>query len=150
MNSLTRPRDAVYLKAPLTKQANAPQNAWMWTGMQLVCYMDGKRVNLYNGGWYTVVSVDHSNFRLKGEDEVEFDITAQDGMTRLRLTNALTFACVQGLTLQGIVRLHDCDHPRMDWRRLNVGISRATSSDLVEIAWTVNKMQSWRFYQVSC
>ena len=96
--------------------------------------MDGKRGNLFNGGWYTVVSVDHSKFRLKGEDDVEFEITAQDGMAKLRLTNALTFACVQGLTLQGIVRLHDCDHPRMDWRKLNVGISRATSSDLVEIA----------------
>ena len=134
MNSLTRTRDAVYLKAPLTKQANAPQNAWIWPGMQLVCYMDGKRGNLYNGGWYEVVSVDHSKFRLKGEDEVEFEITAQDGMAKLRLTNALTFACVQGLTLQGVVRLHDCDHPRMDWRKLNVGISRATSSDLVEFA----------------
>ena len=38
--------------------------------MQLVCYMDGRRGQLYNGGWYTVVSVDHSKFRLKGEDEV--------------------------------------------------------------------------------
>ena len=134
MNSLTRTRDAVYLKAPLTKQANAPQNAWIWPGMQLVGCLDTKRGLLYNGGWYEVVSVDHSKFRLKGEDEVEFEITAQDGMAKLRLTNALTFACVQGLTLQGVVRLHDCDHPRMDWRKLNVGISRATSSDLVEFA----------------
>ena len=94
----------------------------------------GSEVHLYNGGWYEVVSVDHSKFRLKGEDEVEFEITAQDAMAKLRLTNALTFACVQGLTLQGVVRLHDCDHPRMCWRKLNVGISRATSSDLVEIA----------------
>ena len=64
MNSLTRTKDAVYLEAPLTKQANAPQDAWIWQGMQLVCYMDGKRGNLYNGGWYTVVSVDHLKFRL--------------------------------------------------------------------------------------
>ena len=146
MNSLTRTRDAVYLKAPLTKQANAPQNAWMWPGMQLVCYMDGKRGNLYNGGFYEVVSVDHSKFRLKGEDEVEFEITAQDGMAKLRLTNALTFACMQGLTLQGIVRLQDCDHPRMDWRKLNVGISRVNVRNCLNS----NKMQPWRFYQVSC
>jgi hypothetical protein len=41
---------------------------------------------------------------------------------------------VQGLTLQGRVRLHDVDHPRMCWRKLNVGLSRGTRSDLVEIA----------------
>ena len=96
--------------------------------------MEGRRGNLYNGGWYTVVQVDHSKFRLKGVDGTEFEITAQDAMAKLRLVNCLTFACVQGLTISGLVRLFDCDHPRMDWRKLNVGISRATSSDLVEIA----------------
>ena len=100
----------------------------------MVCDMDGKRNNLYNGGWYTVASVDHSKFRIKGENDDEFEITSQDAMAKLRTTYALTFACVHGLTLHSVVRPHDCNYPRMFWRELNVGISRGTSSDLVEIA----------------
>ena len=69
----------------------------------------------YNGGWYTVSSVDHSEIRLKGEYEMEFEITSQDGMAKLRLTNALTYACVQELTLKGQwVRLCDANHPRFE------------------------------------
>jgi hypothetical protein len=134
MNRLTAPKDAVYLKAPLTKQANQPQDAYIWPGMQMVCCQEGRRGNLYNGGWFTVLAVDHSKFRLKGEDGKKFEISAQDGMAKLRMSYALTYACCQGLTLRGLVRLYDCDHPRMDWRKLNVGISRATSGENVEVA----------------
>ena len=102
--------------------------------MELVCYMEGRRGQLYNGGWYTVVSADHLKFKLKGKNEVEFEITAQDAMAKLRLTDALTYACIQGLTLKDKrVRLCDADHPRFCWRKLNVGLSRATSSNLVEV-----------------
>jgi hypothetical protein len=133
MNRLAKPKDACFLAAPVTKQANQPQDAWLWPGLQMVCCMEGRRGKLFNGGWYTIVQVDHSKFRLKGENGEEFEISAQDGMARLRMTWALTFACCQSLTLQGVVRLHDCDHPRCCWRKLNVGLSRATSSELVEV-----------------
>ena len=70
-----------------------------------------------------------------GENEVEFEISAQDAMAKLLLTDALTYACIQGLKLKTKpVRLCDADHPRYDWRKMNVGLSRATSSDLVEVA----------------
>ena len=39
-------------------------------------------------------------YRLRGEKEVEFKITSQDAMAKLRLTDALTYACIQGLTLK--------------------------------------------------
>ena len=68
--------------------------------MQLVCYMEGRRGQLYDGGWYTVISADHLKFRLKGENEVEFEISAQDAMAKPWLTDAPTFACIQGLTLK--------------------------------------------------
>ena len=132
-NRLAKTKDAVFLAAPVTKQANQPQDAYLWPGMSMVVVMEGRRGNLYNGQWVTILQVDHSKFKLKGEKGEEFEIAAQDGMAKLRMTYALTFACVQGLTLQGLVRLHDCDHPRMCFRKLNVGISRATSSDLVEV-----------------
>ena len=102
--------------------------------MRLVGCLDTKRGLLYNGGWYEIKACDHKAFRLTTENGNELDISAQEALQKLRMTWALTYACVQGLTLRGRVRLHDCDHPRMDWRKLNVGLSRATRSDLVEIA----------------
>ena len=135
MNRLAKPQGAVYLKAPSMRQANSPQDAWIWPGMELVCYMEGRRGQLYNGGWYTVISADHLKFRLKGENEVEFEISAQDAMAELWLTDALTYACIQGLMLKDKrVRLCDADHPRFCWRKLNVGLSRATGSNLAEVA----------------
>jgi energy-coupling factor transporter ATP-binding protein EcfA2 len=133
VNRLAKPKDAVFLAAPVTKQANAPQDAYVWPGQKLVCCMEGRRGQLYNGGWFEILAVDHSRVRLKGEVGGEFEITAQDAMAKLRMPYALTYACCQGLTLQGLVRLHDCDHPRMDWRKLNVGLSRGTHSELVEV-----------------
>ena len=103
--------------------------------MLLVCYMEGRRGQIFNGGWYTVISADHSKFFLKGESGTEFEITARDAMAKLWLMDALTYACIQGLTLKDKrVRLCDADHPRFCWHRMNVGLSRATSSDLVEVA----------------
>jgi len=134
MNVQLKPKcGAVLLKAPTTKQANAPQDAYFRPGMRLVGCMDTKRGLLHNGGWYEILAADHSKFRLKAENGSELEISAQEAMAKTRMTWALTYACVQGLTLRGRVRLHDCDHPRMDWRKLNVGISRGTRSDLVEI-----------------
>ncbi len=105
-----------------------------WPGMNVVGCMDTKRGLLHNGGWYEILAADHSKFRLKAENGCELDISAQEAMAKLRMTWALTYACCQGLTLAGRVRLHDCDHPRMDWRKMNVGLSRGMRSDLVEIA----------------
>ena len=51
----------------------------------------------------------------------------------LRLTSALTYASIEGMTLPGVVRLHDGDHPRMDWRKLFVGLSRGTAANDVEV-----------------
>ena len=97
--------------------------------------MDTRRGLLINGGWYEHLAADHKAFRLKACDQngSELEISAHEAMAKLRMTWALTYACVQGLTLPGRVWLHDCDHPRMDWRKLNVGLSRGTRSDLVQI-----------------
>ena len=134
MNLQLKPRNAVLLKAPTTKQANAPQDGYFWPGMRLVGCLDTKRGLLYNGGWYEIKACDHKVFRLMTENGSDLEISAQEAMAKLRMTWALTYACVQGLTLPGRVRLHDCLHTRMDWRKLNVGLSRGTRSDLVEIA----------------
>ncbi len=61
------------------------------------------------------------------------EIKHEEAAKVLRLTAALTYASIEGMTLPGVVRLHDGDHPRMDWRKLFVGISRGTAANNVEV-----------------
>ena len=51
----------------------------------------------------------------------------------LRLTFALTFASIEGMTLPGVLRLHDGSHPWFDWRKLNVGLSQGIAAADVEV-----------------
>ena len=67
------------------------------------------------------------------EDDLgTFEVKHEEAARVLRLTFALTFASIEGMTLPGILRLHDGTHPRMCWRKLNVGLSRGTAADNVE------------------
>ena len=50
-----------------------------------------------------------------------------------RLAHCLCYASVQGLTLPNLVRLAGTDSPVFCLRKLYVGISRATSVQVVEV-----------------
>ena len=63
------------------------------------------------------------------DDLGTFEIKHEEAARVLRLTFALTFASIEGMTIPGILRLHDGDHPRFDWRKLDVGLSRGTGAD---------------------
>jgi hypothetical protein len=65
----------------------------------------------------------------------------------LRLTFALTYASIEGMTIPGILRLHDGDHPRFDWRKLFVGLSRGTAANDVEVVYPPPPPR--RYYQLS-
>ena len=52
---------------------------------------------------------------------------------QLRLPYARTYASVQGLTISGLIALHDVDHPHMCHRKLYVGLSRATGRQFVVV-----------------
>jgi hypothetical protein len=49
----------------------------------------------------------------------------------MRLPYAVTFASAQGLTISGLLGLHDTSHSHFGWRNLFVGLSRATGNDRV-------------------
>ncbi len=95
--------------------------------------MDGKEGKLYNGGQYTVLEATYEKVRLKDDRGDEFTIKTEVAVKQLRMTHALTYACIEGLTLPGRIRLCDADHRNFDWRKLNVGLSRGTAADLVEV-----------------
>ena len=60
-------------------------------------------------------------------------LTHEQAVQSLRLGYALTYASCQGLTLPGVVRL-DTKSSHFTLKHLYVGLSRATSADLVEVS----------------
>ena len=66
--------------------------------------------------------------------ESGLSLTAAQAVRALRLSYALTYASIQGLTLTGVVRLECTTSPHFSIRHLYVGASRATAHDLLEVA----------------
>ena len=96
--------------------------------------LEGKKGQLRNHATYKVTGVcEIPGTVTLQDDEGEFPVSVTDAAKYLRQTTALTMASIEGCTLQGPVRIHDGNHPRMDWRKLNVCMSRATAAELLEI-----------------
>jgi hypothetical protein len=123
MNARCKPADAVLIRCQPSKLPNRPQNMWVWPGLTLI----GAGGKTKRGLWYTVRSVTETHVNFDG-----LTLTREDTVQWTRLAFALVFASVQGLTLQGHVRL-ETNSPMFTLRHLYVGISRATSGDLVSI-----------------
>ena len=98
-----------------------------------MCICERKRGRLYNHAFFTITAIGESTVTLEDTLGI-FEIKHEEAARVLRLTSALTFASIAGMTLPGVVRLHDGDHPRMDWRKLFVGLSRGTGGADVEVA----------------
>ena len=58
-------------------------------------------------------------------------LSRQEFFRQLRLSYARTYASIQGLTIKGLLALHDVDHHHMCPRKLYVGISRAQGREFV-------------------
>ena len=119
--------------APKTKQANQPQNFTIYPCQLLQGCLDSKQGLLMNGCFYKVIEADYKTVKLQSVHMENFIVNTQIAAKSLRMTHGLTYASIEGLTLKGRIRLCDTNHPKFDWRKLYVGLSRATSSDLVEV-----------------
>jgi hypothetical protein len=97
-----------------------------------MCICEGKRGRLYNHAFFTVAALGEHTVTLR-DDLAAFEVKHEEAARLLRLTFALTYASIEGMTLPGLLRLHDGSHPRMDWRKLNVGLSRGTAATDVEM-----------------
>ena len=60
-------------------------------------------------------------------------LTTHQAVRTLRLSYALTYASVQGLTIGNVVRLDCTSSPHFSIRHLYVGSSRCTASHLLEV-----------------
>ena len=94
---------------------------------------------MYNGAFYTVQSIDiEEPFQIHllpkdSPDQSIISLSREDVSRYMRLCHALTYASCEGLTIRGRIRLCDVRHPKFTWRKLFVGLSRATSHRLVEV-----------------
>ena len=124
-NRTLAPEGAIMLRAPLaTRAGNRPQDMWVWPGLQLM----GAGGKCLKGLFITVTSVSAETVELSNG----LTLTHDAAVRCLRLTHALCYAAVQGLTLPGRVRL-ETSGPHFTLKHLYVGSSRATAASLLEV-----------------
>ena len=105
------------------------QGFWLFPSLHVVgCATDA---GIYNGQLYTVMAASKDLIKLQvynGSDEVDINMC---NVRNVKPAHAITYYSCQGRTLKGRVRLY-VQHPKMTTTHLIVGLSRATSPDLVD------------------
>ena len=102
--------------------------------MELICCKTVEPLALFNNSLFTVAGLGESTITVE-----ELDTTTRSEIPVARIVEvsrsaaALTTIQVQGRTLQGTVCLHEWSHPRFSRRHAIVGLSRATSMELVSM-----------------
>ena len=102
--------------------------------MELICCKTVEPLALFNNSLFTVAGLGESTITVE-----ELDTTTGSEIPVARIVEvsrsaaALTTIQVQGRTLQGTVCLHEWSHPRFSRRHAIVGLSRATSMELVSM-----------------
>ncbi len=107
---------------------NNPQDAWFWPDQRVVACSKGRK--LRNGREYEIMEIG-SFVIVKATDEEPIKLKRSEFFRCMRLRYAVTYASAQGLTLRGLIALRDVGHRHFDWRKLYVGLSRATGRDKV-------------------
>jgi hypothetical protein len=140
---------------------NQPQDMYIRPGMQLLCCCRSHRT-LVNGVFYQVEAVDDTDVvvrmadaytrdRSTLDDEARKKADQQEGLITLphkeaskalRLTYALCYASVQGLTLRDkSVLMLDLDSGHFSVRTLIVGLSRVTKASDISVASAEQEME---------
>ena len=128
---------------PEDQGTNLPQDAYFWPGLRVVAHCRGRK--LRNGRAHEIMELGKDvklrpySEDLAGEPESsgtpasdsDIVLTRAKFFRAIRLPYAVTYASAQGLTISGLLGLHDTSHMHFDWRKLFVGLSRATGHDRV-------------------
>jgi hypothetical protein len=142
LNNLKKPQGAMKVEKPATLNCRdecQPQSMYVWPGMKIMGQKTVKDVCM-KSQMYEVVSCDDKAIRITVAGSLQARsngvisvVPTSKACELLRLTDALTYQRAQGLTLSGLVVLADTNHAHFELEHLNMGITRATHSDLVEI-----------------
>ena len=116
---------AIFVKPTKAYQGeNQPQDMYIWPGLIMIGF--GHKV--HKGVFVTIKSCDQNSITLSNGTV----LTHEQAGSSLRLTFGLTYACSQGLSLPGRVRL-ETQSPYFTMKHLYVGCSRATSHTLLDV-----------------
>ena len=126
LNEKNKPEGAIKIEVNGKHQIdnNAPQTMYIWPGLRLI----GAGHKVPKGIFVQVKACDGERVTLDND----LVLTHAQVCQSLRLSYAITYASCQGLTLQGRVRL-ETQSGFLTTRHLYVGVSRGTSSELVEV-----------------
>jgi hypothetical protein len=91
-----------------------------------------KDENSRNGLEYTILELG-ANVTVQADGEEPISLKRAEFFRCMRLRYAVTYASAQGLTIRSLLALHDTGHKFFDWRKLYVGLSRATAADKVVV-----------------
>jgi hypothetical protein len=106
------------------ERMNCPQDAWFYPGQTVLACSSGRKIR--NGRQYEIIELGET-VTIKAEAEIQ--LKRAEFFRCARLAYAITYASAQGLTIEGLMALHDTNHRYFDWRKLYVGMSRARASD---------------------
>ena len=131
---MKKPQDVVHFEkvAIFRRDDCQPQAMWVWVGQKLMGQKTVKDVCV-KSQIYEVAKCSETGVQIKDREGRLTFVLASKVCELLRLTDALTYQRAQGLTLSGLVVLLDTNSPNFELEHLNVGITRATHSSLVEI-----------------
>ena len=140
--ALRKPLDAFRIELPTDlncRDETQPQSMWIWPGMR-VC---GQRKPCVKSVMYDVVSCSPETIVLQQFDSpgangrvVEgprITVPTSKACQSFVMSFAITYMRAQGLTFSGVIVLSDCENRNFELEHLNMGITRATHSSLVEI-----------------
>ena len=120
----------VFVKAD--KRYPNSQDLYVGVAMETIACKTVESIGLFNNALFRVMGLGESNITVEELDTKE---RSEIPITRIaelfRSAAALTIIQTQGRTLQGSVCVHEWSHPRFTRRHAVVGLSRATSIDLV-------------------
>ena len=131
VNLHKKPSDAVFLPCPKLKRLsqNAPQEMWLWKGLDLLGCVPIGKYDVRNGVSYIIERRTMSMLHFEGG----VTLSKEDTVQMMWLSHAMTYASVQGHETEGTLALHDCNSPNMTLKHLYVALSRAKKSPAVRV-----------------
>ena len=138
LNALKKPLNSMRLELPTytIRDETQPQAMWIWPGMRVV----GQRKPCVKSCMYDVVSCNAEaivlrpvNFGLSARELATISIPTAKASLAFVMSHATTYCRAQGLQYLGVIALSDCENRNFSLEMLNMGITRALHSSLVEI-----------------
>jgi ATP-dependent exoDNAse (exonuclease V) alpha subunit len=131
VNLHKKPHDAVFLPCPKLKRLslNAPQEMWIWPGLELLGCLPIEKQGVRNGVLYKIESITEDTVHFEGG----ISLSKEDCVQLMRLSHAMTYASVQGRETDGSLALFDCTSPHFTHKHLYVALSRAKKADYVKV-----------------